>query len=1076
LPQIIKQGILKVCISTERLYKRSYFIPPARGTVLVWICLIIAFKTTLAQKAEKPLPPLSVVKGKLQYIPDSLGNRIPDFSYCGYKAGEHAIPDAAIKVIVPVGDGDATLRIQSAIDYVSRLPMDANGLRGAVLLQKGYYKVEGSLLLHTSGVVLRGAGFGSEGTIIAGAGKDRTTLICIAGKNDKSIFSSISIAGEYVPVNAKAIHIGAHNFKKGDNIIITRPSSKEWIEALGAGHFGGGITSLGWKPGQRNIEWARTITAVSGNVITIDAPITTALDKKYGGGTVASFRWPGRISNCGIENIQLISDYDKMNEKDEDHRWMAVTIDNATDVWVRQVSFKYFAGSAVAVYENASRVTVEDCISQQPVSEIGGERRNTFFTAGQQTLFQRCYAEYGMHDFATGFCAAGPNAFVQCESHLPYSFSGAIDSWASGVLFDIVNVDGNALRFGNRGQDANGAGWAAANSLFWNCSAARIDCYKPPTAQNWSFGSWSQFAGDGYWGESNNIISPRSLYYTQLGERLSKNVDNLAQILIVPTEASSSPSVETANELTKQSIKPRTQLKEWIDEATKRSPISANYEKGKVLSDIEYKRFLIVAESKIPPSDGGGAAPMQIQNGWLVRGNKLVTGNQSNVPWWSGSARPYALRNSGMAITRFVPGKTGRGLTDDLNEMTDSMIVKNIVAVDQNYGLWYDRRRDDHERIKRMDGDVWTPFYELPFARSGKETAWDGLSKYDLTKYNYWYWNRLKQYADLADQKGLLLIHQNYFQHNIIEAGAHYADFPWRTANNINNTGFPEPVPYAGDKRIFMAEQFYDTSHPVRRELHKKYIRQCLGNFANNNSVIQFIGEEFTGPLHFVQFWLNTIGEWQKENGKKQIIGLSVTKDVQDEILNDPYYSSLIDVIDIKYWYYQADGKLYAPRGGQNLAPRQHARLLKPGNTSSQQVYRAVLEYKLRFPGKAVMYSADAWDRNGWAVLMAGGSLPNLKIRDEDFLQAVSTMQPVATDTSVKQWILKNDRTGYIIYDMTSDNVMVDLSKSSGSYSVIWMNTINEDVQKDKRSVKAGKMIALTKPKTDNWILWLKKR
>lgn len=78
------------------------------------------------------------------------------------------------------------------------------------------------------------------------------------------------------------------------------------------------------------------------------------------------------------------------------------------------------------------------------------------------------------------------------------------------------------------------------------------------------------------------------------------------------------------------------------------------------------------------------------------------------------------------------------------------------------------------------------------------------MSKYDLTKYNKFYWSRLKQFADLADQNGLVLVHQNYFQHNIIEAGAHYADFPWRTANNINNTGFVEPVNYAGDKRIFL--------------------------------------------------------------------------------------------------------------------------------------------------------------------------------------------------------------------------------------------------------------------------------
>jgi hypothetical protein len=100
-------------------------------------------------------------------------------------------------------------------------------------------------------------------------------------------------------------------------------------------------------------------------------------------------------------------------------------------------------------------------------------------------------------------------------------------------------------------------------------------------------------------------------------------------------------------------------------------------------------------------------------------------------------------------------------------------------------------------------------------------------------------------------------------------------------------------------------------------------------NFSNNNGVIQLIGEEFTGPLHFVQFWLDVIKDWEKETGKKQIIGLSVTKDVQDAILANPAYASVVDLIDIRYWHYQADGIAYEPKGGQNLAPRQHARLLK---------------------------------------------------------------------------------------------------------------------------------------------------
>jgi len=70
------------------------------------------------------------------------------------------------------------------------------------------------------------------------------------------------------------------------------------------------------------------------------------------------------------------------------------------------------------------------------------------------------------------------------------------------------------------------------------------------------------------------------------------------------------------------------------------------------------------------------------------------------------------------------------------------------LIIRQNYGLWYDLRRDDHERMRRKDGDVWCPLYEQPFARSGEGTAWDGLSKYDLTKPNKYYFYRLRQFAD----------------------------------------------------------------------------------------------------------------------------------------------------------------------------------------------------------------------------------------------------------------------------------------------------------------------------------------
>lgn len=1032
-----------------------------RDSITAFLVLLFCgiLNSVHAQKTKpvEPPKPVAYKDGKLVYTADAKGNRIPDFSYAGYGGGDKPVPDATVKVFVPVEKPEL---IQKAIDYLAKQPIGKDGLRGAILLEKGTYVIDGAIRIQSSGIVLRGSGAGKDGTILFAKGLDRIGVIRILGKADKVLNKEEAITDQYVPVNALSVNVSnPSNYKVGDAIVIRRPSTKNWIDTLKTAEFGGGISSLGWKPNTRDLIWDRTVVAVKGNTITFDAPITTALDEKFGGGFISKYQWNGRVANCGVENLSLVSNYHKENPKDEYHRWNAITIENAQDAWVRRVNFEHFAGSAVSVLESAKRVTVEDCKSINPVSEIGGERRNTFFTSGQQVLFQRLYAENGMHDFAVGFCAPGPNAFVQCQSVLPFGFSGAIDSWASGTLFDIVNVDGQALSVMNRSQDGQGAGWAGANSVIWQCSASRVDNYQPPTAQNWAFGTWAQFAGDGYWDFSNEQIQPRSFYYAQLKDRIGAEADKRKVLLPVETEASSSPPVSVAMALTKVAVKPALTLAEFIDSLNSNASISTA--KGKAISIEKVKEYKVLPE--------GDAFPMEIKNGWLVRQDELVLGNRQQVPWWNGSARPYGLKSPKFHVTRFVPGKEGMGLTDDLDAITDSMKNGSLKILEHNYGLWYDRRRDDHERIRRMDGEVWAPFYELPFARSGKETAWDGLSKYDISKYNLWYWDRLKQFANLADEKGLVLVHDNYFQHNIIEAGAHYADFPWRTANNINSTGFPEPVPYAGDKRIFMAEQFYDINSKDRRELHRAYIRQCLNNFVDNNSVIQLIGEEFTGPLHFVQFWVDVVKEWEQETGKHPIIGLSVTKDVQDAILADAKRAKVIDLIDIKYWHYQADGKAYEPQGGQNLAPRQHARLLKPKASSFAQVYRAVSEYKAKFPEKAVIYSADGYDRFGWAILMAGGSLSNASFPkgiidfQKNKLQSFMLMDQI--------YGLKSDK-GFVFYNSSGKGFSIDLKQSKGKYKLQYVNPKDGKILREE-TVNGGQSLSVVQSNSSDQVIIL---
>ena len=1038
----------------------------AKDFVLLVAFMFYACAISAQQSQTKPLITLQP-DGTLSYVSDEKHNRIIDFSYCGYRAGEQAIPLVPVRVVVPLSNEDATLRIQAAIDYVASLPMDVNGFRGAVLLEPGNYEISGGLVITSSGIVFRGSGVGPKGTSLIGGGQTRETLIRIAGDDLDSIGEKVEIQDEYVPVNATQLHVpSGHSFVKGEEVFVQRPSTQAWIDTLKMNEFGGETGWLGWKPGQRDLRWDRKIVDVKNNLITLDAPITIALDKKYGGGSISRYVWKGRIQNVGIENMKCTSSYDANNIKDEQHRWMAITMEDVTDAWVRQVTFEHFAGSAVAAYESSKRVTVEDCKSLSPVSEIGGQRRYTFYTTGQQILFQRLYAEYGYHDFAVGFCAAGPNAFVQCESHLPYNFSGTIDSWASGVLFDLVNVDGHALGFQNRKQDAHGAGWSAANSVLWQCTAARIDCYRPPTANNYAFGAWAQFAGDGYWWEPNSHLKPRSLYYAQLTDRIGDAAQQRAHLLPLETDASSSPSIQQARDLSQHSFMPTAQLKEWIDLASSRQPLLTSKTAAKTIEQIGYKKTAKEISS----------TPLKISHGKLVLEDALMVGGRLQVPWWRGDIRPFEHEKAKPHITRFVPGRTGHGLTDDLNQVVDDMKKNHVIALEHNYGLWYDRRRDDHERVRRMDGDVWPPFYELPFARTGQGTAWDGLSKYDLTKYNGWYWDRLNQFASKAKQKGLLLMHHHYFQHNILEAGAHYADFPWRPANNVNETGFPEPPPYAGDKRIFMAEQFYDVAHAGRKAIHRAYIRKCLENFQDNSSVIHLISEEYTGPLHFVQFWLDVIIEWERETGKNVTIGLSVTKDVQDAILKDTKRSSAVDIIDIRYWHYRDDGSLYAPKGGENLAPRQHARLVKPGKTSFEQVFKAISEYRKTYPDKAVLYSAPGYDQFSWAVVMAGGSLPGIpSIQNNEFLKDAAAMEPQIDANSSTQWVIGHSDKGLIVFDKSTEIVQVDLKNFSGPFHVRWVDPKDGKVIQEDKTIKGGTVSAFKKPVSGEVVLWLSK-
>src|SRR6186713_2337058 len=118
------------------------------------ITSLVFFMYVHVSNAQDLPPTTSLVfpgtDGKLVYVADSLGNKIPDFSNAGYNGGGTPIPYVPIKVTVWPLPGNNADNVQAAIDRVSAMQQDASGFRGAVLLKMGTYLLEKPVYIKAS--------------------------------------------------------------------------------------------------------------------------------------------------------------------------------------------------------------------------------------------------------------------------------------------------------------------------------------------------------------------------------------------------------------------------------------------------------------------------------------------------------------------------------------------------------------------------------------------------------------------------------------------------------------------------------------------------------------------------------------------------------------------------------------------------------------------------------------------------------------------------------------------------------------------------------------------------------------
>jgi hypothetical protein len=446
---------------------------------------------------------------------------------------------AEVERVTP-GAGDDTARVQAALDRVAARARSPSGLRGAVVLAPGVYEIGGTLRVRASGVVLRGAGAGADpatNTVLRATGDAAHQRdVIVLGTGDVNLRRLLvaprrNVTTARVLVNQAALDLDdAAGLAVGDAVMLTRPSTRAWIEALD----GGGGTSA-WSPGEVDTAYLRRVAAISGRRVTLDVPVYDTLDRSLSQSVLSRVDDRTLAREVGVESLRV--DIQTAGGADEDHALNAVRVNGARDAWVRDVAGLHFVYAAVVV-EHAQRVTVQRCQGLDPVAVLDGGRMYNFAADdyAQQVLFVDCAATNGRHHYVSnGTASVSDVVFLRGRSTGANAPMEGHRRWSQALLYDSIVERGPrtdvVAGLYNRGDRGTLHGWSAVHSVLWrhDTGGGTAIVQRPPLGQNYALGVVGTVTGvgpatgsAGFIEAMRGALAPTSLYEAQLCNRLGR--------------------------------------------------------------------------------------------------------------------------------------------------------------------------------------------------------------------------------------------------------------------------------------------------------------------------------------------------------------------------------------------------------------------------------------------------------------------------------------------------------------------------------------------------------------------------
>jgi hypothetical protein len=451
---------------------------------------------------------------RLHYRYDARGNSIMDFSSAGYRAGGVKLPSAIATQRLLPASGDNTARIQAALDNAT----------GALVLATGKYEIAGTLSITRSGVVLRG----ERGAVIRLTGKPHPFLEIHGAGTWREEGPAAPVLDAYVAAGASTFRVrGASAFHTGDRVLVLRPVTTEWIHFMGMDTLARDSQPETWIRAGSVIRTDRVVESVEGDRITLDVPLSDALDSQFTAASLVRYSFPARITEVGVEGLRIEAPFE--DAPITGPPYTALRMDAVEDGWARDLEIRETQNGGIVIGPGAKRLTLTNLRITHSSAHSNSAAPPDFALQGTQILLDRCRVTgEGTWPVVTQSELTGPVVVLNFTAD--HGGVAAHQGWATGLLVDGGNFPGGTERipgvaFSNRATAGSGYGWDIGWAVAWNVNSPFLLVQPPPGALNWCIGCIGtpvkiSSTPNGIFDSLGKRVEPASLYLQQLRDRL----------------------------------------------------------------------------------------------------------------------------------------------------------------------------------------------------------------------------------------------------------------------------------------------------------------------------------------------------------------------------------------------------------------------------------------------------------------------------------------------------------------------------------------------------------------------------